>query len=244
MTTDSMTTDDDLLAWELAEHAGRLLMTLRRASSEGPVLGKAGDRLSNEYLVDALSRRRPGDEVLSEESVDSGARLGSPRVWIIDPLDGTREYSEAGRVDWAVHVALWQEGRLAAGAVALPARDLVLGTAEPRTVRRPGHDGIVVTVSATRTPDVATPVAKALGARLLPMGSAGAKTAAVVLGEADAYLHAGGQHEWDSAAPAAVALAAGLWVSRLDGSDLAYNRPDPYVPDLLVCRPELCGPIQ
>ena len=86
-------------------------------------------------------------------------------------------------------------------------------------------------------------VAEALGAELVAMGSAGAKAMAVVLGHADIYAHSGGQYEWDSCAPVAVAKAAGLHVSRIDGSELRYNQPDPYLPDLLICRPELAAEV-
>jgi 3'(2'), 5'-bisphosphate nucleotidase len=170
--------------------------------------------------------------VLSEEAPDDLGRLTADRVWIIDPLDGSREYAEPGRSDWAVHVALWERGDLTAGAVALPAF-------EPGPPRPPGRARIVV--SRTRPPDIAAQVADSINAVLVPMGSAGAKAMAVVRGEADAYLHAGGMHEWDSAAPVFVARAAGLHASRLDGRPLRYNQPDPWLPDLLICRPELAG---
>lgn len=235
--------DDHALASRLAATAGELLVELRRGPLRGHRLGAEGDRQSNELLVRALARFRPGDAVLSEEAVDDRARLTARRVWIIDPLDGSREYGEDGRTDWAVHVALWESGALVAGAVALPARGLVLRDDRPPAppVTVPERPRLVV--SRTRPPAVAGRVAEAIGAATVPMGSAGAKAAAVVLGEAEAYVHAGGQYEWDSAAPVAVATAAGLHVSRLDGGPLRYNQPDLELPDLVVCRPELAPAI-
>jgi 3'(2'), 5'-bisphosphate nucleotidase len=229
-----------------AEGAGTLLLELRAHSAnvDARALGDAGDAQANEYLLARVRTDHPDDRVLSEESADDPARLDAERVWIIDPLDGTREYSEPGRVDWAVHVALWsREEGLRAGAVALPAQSLVFATGSalviPTTANRPPK----VVVSRSRAPAVADEVARALGAELVDLGSAGAKTMAVVTGDADAYVHAGGQYEWDSAAPAIVARAAGLHVSRLDGTPLEYNQEDPWLPDLLVCRPELTDAI-
>lgn len=233
------TVADHELAARLAREAGRELMACQAAG--GVDLGPRGDRLSHELLMARLAEHAVHDAVLSEEGADSTERLSAARVWIVDPLDGTREFSE-GRDDWAVHVALAVDGELAAGAVALPSRDLVLSTATPPTVPAAGGSPKVV-VSRTRAPEFAAAVAETLGAELVPLGSAGAKTMAVVLGEADAYVHAGGQYEWDSAAPVAVARAAGLHVSRIDGSALAYNQPHPWLPDLVVCRPELAGAI-
>ncbi len=232
--------DDHEFAGQLAEAAGRLLLVLRRDPPGANDLGPAGDRASHRFLVDTIRGRHPDDAILSEEAADDLGRLDADRVWIIDPLDGTREFAEEGREDWAVHVALWQRGALVAGAVAVPARGIVASTGS--AVRKPCalSDGpLRFFVSRTRPPAVATHVAHAMGARLVPMGSAGAKTVAVMLGEGQAYIHAGGQYEWDSAAPAAVAIAAGLHVSRLDGSPLVYNQRDPSLPDLLVCRPDL-----
>ena len=231
--------DDHTLAADLAEAAGELLLALRRAPpADG--LGAAGDRRSHRFLVDAIRRHRPTDAILSEEAADDLSRLTADRVWIIDPLDGTREFAEDGREDWAVHVALWRRGALAAGAVALPARALVLSTASTGSRPRARVDGrLRFLVSRTRPPVIATHAARAMHADLVPMGSAGAKTMAVVRGEADAYIHAGGQYEWDSAAPVAVAGAAGLHASRVDGSPLRYNQRDPSLPDLLVCRADL-----
>lgn len=234
---------DHELAAQLALEAGKLLLDLRRGPLTGRDLGDEGDRQSDAYLLGTLRRICPDDAVLSEESADDLSRLQSSRVWIVDPLDGTREYTEEGRDDWAVHVALWEDGALAAGAVALPARGLVLRDDRPPERADDAGGEPRLLVSRTRPPAVATAVADRLGARMVPMGSAGAKVAAVILGEADAYVHAGGQYEWDSAAPVAVALAAGLFVSRLDGSPPRYNQRDPYLPDLVVCRPELAGTI-
>ncbi|WP_228983684.1 inositol monophosphatase family protein [Streptomyces sp. DH12] len=231
--------DDHRLAHRLAEEAGELLLKVRAESgfADPAALKAAGDRLSHEFLAAALAAERPGDAVLSEEGKADAARLTAERVWIVDPLDGTREFSESGREDWAVHVALWAGGRLAAGAVALPARGVTLSTGTPPPPPDSPVDRLPVLGSRSRPPAFLAEVAGRIGAELVGMGSAGAKTAAVILGDARAYLHAGGQYEWDSAAPAAVALAAGLHVSRLDGTPPVYNRADPYLPDLLVCRP-------
>ncbi|MDP8977555.1 MAG: 3'(2'),5'-bisphosphate nucleotidase CysQ [Actinomycetota bacterium] len=234
--------NDHELAADIAHRAGRLLMELRARLHDPAVDVKAlrdeADRTSQQAIAGAIDRARPGDAVLSEEAVDDPARLSVQRVWIVDPLDGTREFAEQGRTDWAVHVALVQDGQVRAGAVALPARNLVLSTWDPPKLAAPVARPRLV-VSRTRPPAVTETLRAALDAELVPMGSAGAKTSAIILGDADVYAHAGGQYEWDSAAPVAVAAAAGLHVSRLDGSPLAYNRPDPWLPDLLVCRPEL-----
>jgi 3'(2'), 5'-bisphosphate nucleotidase len=232
-----MTFDDDRLAAELAEQAGTLLLDLRAAGGDPENLRKAGDRLSHEFLAAELAARRPGDAVLSEEGRDDRARLAAERVWIVDPLDGTREFGEPGRTDWAVHVALWEHGALTAGAVALPAQGQVLATTAPPVVPPVnGSEGrLRVVVSRTRPPAFLERLGEEMSVTLVPLGSAGAKAAAVMRGEADAYIHAGGQYEWDSAAPAAVALAAGLHASRLDGSALRYNQPDPVLPDILIC---------
>jgi len=239
--------DDHVHAARMAEAAGRLLVQLRAAAEfSGSLLGDRGDASANRLLLDLLTASHPGDAVLSEEALDSGARLGTSRVWVVDPLDGTREFSE-GRDDWAVHVALAVGGVLAAGAVALPARDMVLSTGggAPGPATWPSLDGRAprIVVSRSRRPAVTSRIAEVLGAELVPLGSAGAKAMAVVLGEADAYAHGGGMYEWDNAAPAAVAAAAGLWTSRLDGRPLRYNQPDPWSPDLLICRPELTDAI-
>jgi 3'(2'), 5'-bisphosphate nucleotidase len=231
--------DDHGLAAELATRAGELLLAVRAELADATAEERkaAGDKRSHDFLMAELAAVRPDDMVLSEEGVDNPARLSAERVWIVDPLDGTREFAELGRDDWAVHVALWQAGDLVAGAVALPAQGITLATPDvptPAAVAGPPR----VVVSRTRPPAVALRVRDALGGTVVEIGSAGAKVAAVVQGRADVYLHAGGQYEWDSAAPVAVAQAAGLHTSRIDGSALIYNRADPKLPDLVVCRPE------
>ena len=230
---------DHELAATLATDAGRLLLDVRTELAEATAAERkdAGDKRSHDYLMTALAKARPDDAVLSEEGADDPVRLRSERVWIVDPLDGTREFSELDRDDWAVHVALWQGGELIAGAVALPAQGITFAT--PTVAAPPAAPGAPrIVVSRTRPPAIAMQVRDALNGTLVEMGSAGAKVAAVVQGRADVYVHAGGQYEWDSAAPVAVARAAGLHTSRIDGSPLQYNRPDPLLPDLLVCRPE------
>jgi 3'(2'), 5'-bisphosphate nucleotidase len=281
-----VTADDHALARDLAAGAGRRLLELRARGGEPDLLRKAGDRLSHEFLTAALADHRPGDVVLSEEGADDPARLTANRVWIVDPLDGTREFGEAGHTDWAVHVALWERsdtsdsGDLSAGAVALPAQGQILSTApgEPAqcsigplitgpmlhragdgaqsdgadgdkeaggvggTAGIRGGDGRVrIVVSRTRAPRLVRNISDLIDAELVPLGSAGAKVAAVVCGEADAYVHAGGFYEWDTAAPVAVARAAGYHASRIDGSPLAYNQANLWMPDILVCRPALAG---
>ncbi|WP_328805806.1 3'(2'),5'-bisphosphate nucleotidase CysQ [Sphingobium yanoikuyae] len=231
-------TDADLAA-HLAETAGRLLLEVRASGLfSAQALGKAGDQTANQFLVHALKEQRAEDGLLSEEMACDGARLQHSRVWIVDPVDGTREYGEA-RADWAVHVGLAIDGVPTIGAVALPGHDdgIVLRTDQPRVVP-PAPEKLRMVVSRTRPAPQAVAVAEALGAELVPMGSAGAKAMAVILGQADIYLHAGGQYEWDSCAPAAVALAHGLHASRIDGSPLIYNQEDTYMPDLLICRHE------
>ena len=311
--TGDITGDDHLLARDLAEQAGRRLVELRARGGDPDVLRKAGDRQSHEFLTRELADRRPGDVVLSEEGADNPARLSARRVWIVDPLDGTREFGEPGRTDWAVHVALWERsgpsgpGDLFAGAVALPAQGKVLSTVTAGQRQQcsidvvtttsmfhrgregtsddgdsgtalPGGDGgaeageageasggagggeageasggvggdeasvasgrIRIVVSRTRAPQFVRNIADLINAELVPLGSAGAKVAAVVGGEVDAYVHGGGFYEWDTAAPVAVARAAGFHASRIDGSALAYNQADLLMPDILVCRPALAG---
>jgi len=239
---DAALLDDGRLAAWLAERAGRLLLELRDELGFGDpaALRAAGDRRSHEWLLKAFADHRPGDAVLSEEGVDDPVRLAAERVWIVDPLDGTREYGEAGRTDWAVHVALWTRDQgLAAGAVSLPAQSVVLSTAAPPPRSAPSGERLRIVTSRTRPPGFLPELARRLGADLVPLGSAGAKVCAVVQGTVDAYVHAGGQYEWDSAAPVAVALATGHYASRLDGSTLEYNQPNPSLPDLVVCRPEI-----
>jgi 3'(2'), 5'-bisphosphate nucleotidase len=236
--------DDHRLAADLAGDAGRLLVELRaRGDLTGRDLGAEGDRAAHDLIAARLAQARPGDALLSEEGAEDLGRLDAARTWVVDPLDGTREYGEVPRTDWAVHVALVVDGTPVAGAVALPARDLVLAT-DPAPALAPAHGGQPrVVVSRTRPPAQATAIAHALDGVLVELGSAGAKAMAVVLGDADVYAHAGGQYEWDSCAPVAVAAAAGLHVSRLDGAALRYNNRDPYLPDLLICRRELAGAV-
>ena len=228
---------DAELAAHLADVAGQILLTVRGAGVIcGKALGDAGDATANQFLVAALRDQRPDDGLLSEESKDTPERLTKSRVWIIDPVDGTREYGEE-RTDWAVHIALSVNGVASVGAVALPGVGLVLRTDQPQKVP-PAPERLRMVVSRTRPAKEAVAVAEALGAELIPMGSAGAKAMAVVLGQADIYLHSGGQYEWDSCAPVAVALAHGLHCSRIDGSPLIYNQANTYMPDLLICRTE------
>jgi len=224
-------------AARLAEMAGHALMELRAEPQQMRDIGTAGDRMAHQLLVSELNRLYPDDDVRSEEGLEHVA--GAGRLWIVDPLDGTREYREMGRSDWAVHVALAVGGEPVVGAVALPALGLVLGTGDPPVLPplEPGASPRVV-VSRSRPPDVAYDVTEALGGVMIPMGSAGAKIAAVILGTAEVYVHAGGQYEWDSCAPVAVALASGLHASRLDGEPLRYGDPDAWLPDLVVCRRE------
>lgn len=253
--------DDHALAAELAAAAGRLLLELRaeRGFTDPQALMDTADLRSHEFLTAELAARRPGDAVLSEEGKDDLARLSAERVWIIDPLDGTKEYGEEGRADWAVHVALWAHNRLAAGAVALPAQGHTLATTpegtavkladgqhEPLRVPEPDLATVRVAVSRTRAPQFVRRLAELVAAEegvgeveLVPIGSAGGKISAVLLGDVEAYVHAGGQYEWDNAAPAAVALAAGAHASRIDGAALTYNHEHPELPDILVCHPRL-----
>jgi 3'(2'), 5'-bisphosphate nucleotidase len=237
MLTDEIITDDAQLAADLAQVAGHLLISVRDcALLKGKALGHAGDHTANAFLMAALRHQRPDDGILSEESKDTPERLTKQRVWIIDPVDGTREYGET-RTDWAVHIALAVDGRPVLGAVALPGQGVVIRS--DRVCPPPAaHDRPRMVVSRSRASHETTTVAQALDAELIPMGSAGAKAMAVVRGQADIYLHAGGQYEWDSCAPAAVALAHGLHASRIDGSPLVYNQANTWMPDLLICRQE------
>ncbi len=234
--------EDHRLAARLADEAGRLLVELRarlHAQDAPPAVIKAqGDRQSHEFLVEKLRAARPDDAILSEESPDDPVRLSAQRTWIVDPLDGTREFSEVPRTDWAVHVALVADSRPIAGAVALPGLGLVFSTADPQPLAPLQASPPRLIVSRTRPPAAAVHVANDLGADLVEMGSAGAKTMSVLRGESEIYAHSGGQYEWDSCAPVAVAAAAGCHVSRINGDELLYNQPDPYLPDLLVCRVE------
>ena len=239
-----MTIDDVEVARRAARAAADVLMTLRaQGELTGRALGDAGDAAAQRAILAALTADRPDDVVFSEEAVDDPRRLTADRVWIVDPLDGTREYGEPGRHDWAVHVALSSGGDLTAAAVALPALGEVLLTSPAPTPPARGNGAVRVAVSRSRPPAEAAAVAAVLDAELVPLGSAGYKTVAVARGEVDAYVHSGGQYQWDSAAPVAIARAAGLTTCRLDGSPLVYNDPDPWLPDLVVCRPELADRI-
>ena len=234
--------DHELAAWT-ATQAGELLLDVRRQGLEGRALKDAGDLAAHELLMSLLAEHRPDDAILSEEewrgTESRHDRHTADRVWIIDPLDGTREFSEPPREDWAVHVALWERGDLVAGAVAQPAIGQTFGTGTPPVVPPLTSDRVRITASRSRPPAFVTAMVEHLGGEMVPMGSAGAKVMAVVRDVADAYVHAGGQYEWDSAAPVAVARAAGLFCSRVDGSPLVYNQDDVSLPDLVVCRPEL-----
>ena len=242
-----MPDDDHVLARDLAEQAGQRLVELRTHGGDPDLLRKAGDRLSHEFLSAELAARCPGDVVLSEEGADHPARLGARRVWIVDPLDGTREFGEPGRTDWAVHVALWEAEQGRRRPHRRRGRPPRPG---PRPVHAPPHGGgepaeasgrIRIVVSRSRAPQLVRNISDLIGAELVPLGSAGAKVAAVVGGEVDAYVHGGGFYEWDTAAPVAVARAAGFHASRIDGSPLAYNQADLLMPDILVCRPAVAG---
>lgn len=231
------TLSDAALAAHLADIAGKLLLQVRTAEVfSAKALGQAGDATANEFLVHAIRAARPADGLLSEEMQDDGTRLAQRRVWIIDPVDGTREYGE-GRTDWAVHVALAIDGVATIGAVALPGAGVVMRSDQPSPLPVAGTP-LRMVVSRTRPAKEAVAIATKLGAELVPMGSTGAKAMAIIRGEADIYLHSGGQYEWDSAAPVAVALAHGLHCSRIDGSPLIYNNKDVYMPDLLIGRKE------
>jgi 3'(2'), 5'-bisphosphate nucleotidase len=235
--------DDHVLAEWLATVAGERLLEVRAEGLEGRELKDAGDQAAHELLMRLLATHRPDDAVLSEEALENTAdkakRLSADRVWIIDPLDGTREFSEPPRDDWAVHVALWESGELVAGAVAQPALGETFSTAAAPVVPDRTSERPRIAVSRTRPPAFVEALAGELGADLVPMGSAGVKVISVVRDISDAYVHAGGQYEWDNAAPVAVARAAGLFCSRIDGSELEYNQDDVSLPDLVVCRPEL-----
>lgn len=234
---------DAQLARSLAVEAGEVLVQIRRGGFSGSSLKAAGDAGAQAVLARRLDDDRPDDAVLSEEAPDDAARLTAARVWIIDPLDGTREFSEPGRIDWAVHVALWADGDLVAGAVAMPADGVCYCTDAPPKLPERVDGPLRLAVSRTRPPAFVAELAERLDAVLVPMGSAGVKCASVWRGETDAYVHAGGQFEWDSAAPVAVARSVGLHTSRIDGTQLRYNQPDPRLPDLVVCRPELARTI-
>ncbi|WP_235530181.1 MULTISPECIES: 3'(2'),5'-bisphosphate nucleotidase CysQ [unclassified Nocardioides] len=236
-------TDDHIFATWLATVAGERLLEVRTQGLEGRELKDAGDAAAQALIAELLAEHRPDDAVLSEEAADDKSRLDASRVWIIDPLDGTREFSEPPRDDWAVHVALWQDGDLTVGAVAQPALGETFNTGTPSVVPARTSTRPRIAVSRTRPPAFVQALAEEIDAELVPMGSAGVKVMSVVRDLADAYVHAGGQYEWDNAAPVAVARAAGLFCSRVDGSELAYNQDDVSLPDLIVCRPELASQI-
>ncbi len=244
---DAAATDDHVLAAWLATVAGELLLQVREQGLVGKELKDAGDRAAHELLMRLIAEHRPADAVLSEEGPDERAdkvdRLTASRVWIVDPLDGTREFSEPPRDDWAVHVALWENGDLTAGAVAQPALGETFNTGQPPTLPERTSARPRIAVSRTRPPAFVAALAAELDAELVPMGSAGVKVISVTRDITDAYVHAGGQYEWDSAAPVAVARAAGLFTSRVDGTPLEYNRENVSLPDLIVCRPELAEQI-
>lgn len=238
---------DARFAADLAEGAGKILLELRACAHHegtpaGRELGRRGDAAANDHLLTRLAADRSGDAVLSEESVDDPARATASRVWIIDPLDGSKEYGTPGRDDWAVHVALWERDRgITAAAVAQPALSIVRVSDDRERGPSGDPERLRIAVSGSRPPAFVDDVAGEVGAEVVTMGSAGAKTLAVLRGDVDAYIHAGGQWEWDSAAPVGVAQAAGLHCSRIDGSELVYNRSHPYLPDLVVCRQEIAS---
>jgi 3'(2'), 5'-bisphosphate nucleotidase len=236
-----VTRADHATARAIATAVGERLLEVRAevGFADAAALKAAGDAGAEARLQQLLAERQPGEPVLSEESADDRRRLGARRVWVVDPLDGTREFSEEGRDDFAVHVALVVDERPVCGAVALPARRQVFGTGEAAPVAPAPAEHLRIAVSRSRPPALVGELAGRLGAELVAMGSAGVKVMAVVSGEADVYVHGGGQYEWDSAAPVAVALAAGLHATRLDGSPLRYNQPDPWLPDLVVCHPSI-----
>jgi 3'(2'), 5'-bisphosphate nucleotidase len=246
--SDGRATESDAeLAVRLAVEAGHRLVALREAmwrdGAHAWDVMDHGDRIAHQFIGAELLSHRPGDAVLDEEGREDPRRFDGGRVWIIDPLDGTREFGEPGRHDWAVHVALWEDGHFLAGAVALPAVDLVLATDPAPVLPAVERDRPRIITSRNRAPYAAVIVANALGCDAVRLGSAGAKAMAVVMGEADIYVHDGGMYQWDSAAPAAVAIAAGLHVSRLDGTPIVYNARDVWLPDLIICRPELADDV-
>jgi 3'(2'), 5'-bisphosphate nucleotidase len=246
MTVDETVESDAALAARLAVEAGHLLVRVRdeltRAGAPPWQVMDTGDLASHRYLIEEFAHLRPDDAVLSEEGFEDPRRFDADRVWIVDPLDGTSEFGEAGRPDWAVHIALWDADHFVAGAVSIPALDLIFCTDPAPVVPQSTRSRPRLVTSRNRNPYVAVVVANALDADAVRLGSAGAKAMAVVTGEADIYVHDGGMYQWDSAAPAAVALAAGLHVSRIDGSPMVFNDRDPWLPDLLICRPEFAEP--
>ncbi len=239
--------DDAALAHRIATEAGAMLAALReRMWAQGAARWQVmdhGDMASHELITNVLRTERPGDAILSEEGLDDPRRRLAERVWIVDPLDGTNEFGEPGRPDWAVHVALWAHGELVAGAVGMPMLGRTFGSHPPEVLGPPTRERPRLVTSRTRAPYAASLVAQRLGADAVRLGSAGAKAMAVLTGDADIYIHDGGMYQWDSAAPAIVAARAGLHVSRIDGSPLVYNDPDPWLPDFVVCRPEWAEPV-
>jgi 3'(2'), 5'-bisphosphate nucleotidase len=235
------------LAIRLATQAGRGLVDLRQRLVDSGAhtwqVMDGGDTASQRFISDELRRLRPDDPVLSEEGLEDPRRFTIDRAWIIDPLDGTREYGEPGRSDWAVHIALWADGDFVAGAVSLPAYGITFATEPPPVVPAATRPRPILVTSRSRAPYAAAVVAHALDAEPVRLGSAGAKAMSVVNGETDIYVHDGGMYQWDSAAPAAVALAAGLHVSRIDGTPIVYNGRDPWLPDFIVCRQEWAQPV-
>ena len=237
-----MSETDQQLASRIATQAGVMLVELRNELAIEGIhywdLKDEGDIAGHRYIMDALTQARPDDVILSEEAADNRRRLSAERVWIIDPIDGTNEFAEPPRYDWAIHIALWEKGKLTVGSVALPTLGITFD-ADPAPIVPPStRERPLLVTSRTRNPYCAVKVANALGCDVARLGSAGAKAMAVVMGEADIYVHDGGMYQWDSAAPSAVAAAAGLHVSRTDGSPLMYNEESLWLPDFLVCRPE------
>ncbi len=235
----AMTADlnDETLALRLAQGTGEILKGVRNVGLlRDSNLGAAGDAQAQDWIARCLEVHRPDDGMLSEEATDTPDRLGKKRVWIIDPLDGTREYA-SGRQDWAVHIALAEDGKITHAAVGIPDLGKSFHTAEVKAVDGPATNRLVV--SRNSPPKIGQYIADALGMELVTMGSCGAKAVSVILGDNDAYIHAGGQYEWDNAAPVGIAMAAGLYTSRLDGSAITYNNESPYMPDLLICRPNI-----
>jgi 3'(2'), 5'-bisphosphate nucleotidase len=234
---------DQQLASRVATEAGALLVVLRdELDARGTHywdMKDEGDVAGHRFIVDALRLARPDDVILSEEGFDDRRRLAADRVWIVDPIDGTSEFAEPPRWDWAVHIALWERGELTAAAVAMPSLGRTFAADPPEVLPPYERDQPILVTSRNRNTYAAVMVARSLDCRVGRLGSAGAKTMAVVMGEADVYVHDGGMYQWDTAAPAAVAAAAGLHVSRIDGSPLVYNQPDLWLPDFLVCRREI-----
>lgn len=233
--------NDATLAQRLAQGTGEILKGVRNVGLlRGTELGKAGDALAQDWIARSLVQHRPNDAMLSEEAEDDLTRLDNSRVWIIDPLDGTREYA-GGRQDWAVHIALVENGKIIEAAVGMPDLGRVFSSSEVRAVEGARTNRLVI--SQNTTPAIAEFIAEDLGLELVTMGSCGAKAVSVILGDNDVYVHAGGQYEWDNAAPVGIAQAAGLHTSRLDGTDLCYNCESPYLPDLVISRPDMADEI-